>query len=276
MTVNDIKEVLDRHKCCEKKLPCCQSGYWYQIIQSTKDRTRSKFHQTLNRLLVARKSHHINSCLSFTVYVFLGTPTALIDLMSTMQTAQLFDNGEYMVIYVDMNTYSDREARKYLWRPDDFTKNTTCFQLQKDFLKRAQSLLVVASTPPTPMYENFTEKVRMYNSKEPFNFTTPTIFNIQKFQKVIIVVPTGALFKSYTNYIVIKFQFVSIYAAYLYDSVYLYAKALHNLLHQNQTQPITPELIDEVASNGTKIIEAIIAMKNYSSKSYSCTFVHHF
>lgn len=49
------------------------------------------------------------------VYVFLGTPGALIDMMSAMQGLQLFDNGEYMVIYVDMMTYSMREATKYLW-----------------------------------------------------------------------------------------------------------------------------------------------------------------
>ena len=51
----------------------------------------------------------------FIVYVFLGSPTSLIDLMNLMQTAQLFDKGEYMVIYVDMITYSEKEARKYLW-----------------------------------------------------------------------------------------------------------------------------------------------------------------
>lgn len=51
----------------------------------------------------------------FTVYVFLGTLMSLIDLMNTMQTVQLFDKGEYMVIYVDMDTYSDKQAHKYLY-----------------------------------------------------------------------------------------------------------------------------------------------------------------
>ena len=49
------------------------------------------------------------------VDVFLGTHMSLVDLMNTMQTAQLFENGEYMVIYVDMDTYSDKQAHKYLW-----------------------------------------------------------------------------------------------------------------------------------------------------------------
>lgn len=43
MTVNDIRSAVDRHKCCEQKLPCCESGYWYQFIQETKNRTRSKY-----------------------------------------------------------------------------------------------------------------------------------------------------------------------------------------------------------------------------------------
>lgn len=40
---------------------------------------------------------------------------SLIDFMNTMQSVQLFDNGEYMVIYVDMDTYSDKQAHKYLY-----------------------------------------------------------------------------------------------------------------------------------------------------------------
>lgn len=41
MTVNDMRSAADRHKCCEDKLQCCESGYWYQFIQETKNRTRS-------------------------------------------------------------------------------------------------------------------------------------------------------------------------------------------------------------------------------------------
>lgn len=49
------------------------------------------------------------------VYVFLGTPVSLIDMMTTMQALQLFEKGEYIVIHVDMMTYTPREATKYLW-----------------------------------------------------------------------------------------------------------------------------------------------------------------
>ncbi|RZC33646.1 guanylate cyclase 32E [Asbolus verrucosus] len=178
MTINDIRSAEDYYKCCEKDLSCCASGYWYQFIQETKNRTR--------------------------IYVFLGSLKSLLDLMMHMQTSQLFEHGEYIVIYVDTDTYSEREAHKYIW------KN----------------------------YEKFTEQVRLYNSKEPFYFET------------------SVFLKSFETY-------VSIYAAYLYDSFKLYASALHNLLTE---QPVLNDsIIDEIAKNGTRIVEAIIKMKTYRS-----------
>lgn len=41
-----------------------------------------------------------------------------------MQTAQLFEHGEYIVIYADMNVYSEKEAYRYLWSKLDFVKYT--------------------------------------------------------------------------------------------------------------------------------------------------------
>lgn len=48
------------------------------------------------------------------VYVFLGSTSGLIDMMSAMESLQLFVKGEYMVIFVDMMTYSPKESLKYL------------------------------------------------------------------------------------------------------------------------------------------------------------------
>lgn len=71
---------------------------------------------------------------------------------------------------------------------------------------------------------------------------------------------------------VFHLQFVSIYAAYLYDSVKLYARALHKLLSEQSL--LTDEVIEEVASNGTKIVETIIKLKTYKSKfmAFICVF----
>lgn len=40
-----------------------------------------------------------------------------------------------------------------------------------EFKKRAQSLLVVVSSEPTEIYEEFTDRVRKYNNMPPFNFS---------------------------------------------------------------------------------------------------------
>ncbi|XP_050577138.1 receptor-type guanylate cyclase Gyc76C-like [Bombus affinis] len=210
LTVNHYKTVEDRHTCCEERLPCCQVSVWFQLIQETKNMTR--------------------------IYIFLGTAMSLIDMMNSMQNQRLLDNGEYMVIHVDMMTYSQREAQKYLWKPEHFDNLRNCLE-PKDFLKRARSLMVVVSTPPTQNYEEFTKKVREYSSKEPFNFVIPEL--LRKYEK-----------------------YVSIHAAYLYDSVKLYARALDQLLRD---QP--EHTLEEIASNGTQIIETIIRNHTYQSVS---------
>ncbi|XP_059483407.1 receptor-type guanylate cyclase Gyc76C-like isoform X2 [Neocloeon triangulifer] len=228
-TVNHQRTIYDRHKCCVQKLLCCHAGIWYQIIQETRNKTR--------------------------IYVFMGTSPSLIDLMTGMQALQLFDNGEYMVIYIDMETYSVRDAVKYLWKSDYLSRLQSCFfhnQNNIEFEKRAKSLLVVAMTPPDNQFTNFTDAVRVYNAKEPFNFSMPTIFGN---------------FKTH----------IPIFAAYLYDAVMLYANSLHKLisneiayaakissLPESQIWP-TNEKVLELASNGTRIIETILKNGSYQS-----------
>ena len=41
LTVNHYRTVEDRHTCCEERLPCCQVSVWFQLIQETKNMTRS-------------------------------------------------------------------------------------------------------------------------------------------------------------------------------------------------------------------------------------------
>lgn len=225
MTINHKETVFDNHQCCENDLECCRTGYWYQTIKNTKDRTR--------------------------IYVFLGPVYTLNQLMEAMDSLKLFNEGQYMVIFVDMMTYSSRDAYKYTITPDQLVKYTDCEQIG-NYVQRARSLLVIVSSPPAENYENFTVKVRDYNKRDPFNFNTPPIF--QKYVK-----------------------FVSIYAAYLYDSVMLYAMALDKLLRiEQQTQQLTEEVILGVAANGTRIVETIINNKTYQSGcllSCVCVFV---
>lgn len=213
MTVNHKMSVMDRHQCCVIKHECCQSTFWYDIIQRTKNSTR--------------------------IYVFLGTAATLIDMTTTMQALQMFEKGEYIVIYVDTTPFYQREESKYLWKPTINNEQVNC-NGQMGLFNRAMSLLVVVSSPPSGDYEDFSTKVREYNTGEPFNFPTPQVF---------------------TNVSYVKF--ISIYAAYLYDSVKLYATALDDLL--KGYPELNETIIEEVASNGTKIIETIINRGSYKS-----------
>ncbi|XP_060527636.1 receptor-type guanylate cyclase Gyc76C-like isoform X2 [Cylas formicarius] len=215
MSVQHKNFAMDKHKCCEQGFQCCWTGFWYEFIQSTKNKTR--------------------------IYVFLGTAISLVDFMDTMQRAQLFANGDYIVIYVDMNTYLEKEVHKYIFRFDDLEKHWGCKNLSDydNFVKRVKSLFVVVLTAPTENYKNFSEMVRQYNERPPFDFETH--FLSRYFEK-----------------------FVSIYAAYLYDSVKLYASALHHLLAKEGT--VDDKVIREVSGNGTKIIETIIEI-NQTYKS---------
>ncbi|XP_018562246.1 receptor-type guanylate cyclase Gyc76C isoform X2 [Anoplophora glabripennis] len=208
MTINYQKMVMERNVCCAENLRCCQIGDMQEFIQDTKNRTR--------------------------IYVFLGTRTSLVELMNIMQSARMFENGEYMVIFVDMSAYSEQDVHRYLWKLEVINQYKRCEDIpgSEAFKKRAKSLFVVAPTAPTANYKSFTEKVQSYNSKEPFNFSVSNVF-----------------LSSYEKY-------VPIHAAYLFDSVKLYASALHYLLMK---EPIlTDKVITDISSNGTKIIETII------------------
>ncbi|XP_069365373.1 receptor-type guanylate cyclase Gyc76C-like isoform X1 [Maniola hyperantus] len=220
MTVNHQRPVIDGFKCCEEKMTCCAPGFWYQFIQETKNRTR--------------------------IYVFLGSTAGLIDMMTAMESLQLFAKGEYMVIFVDMMTYSPKESLKYLIKTEDRGLTLECPKTSGDgsFKKRAQSLLVVVSSEPEVSYEVFTNSVRDYNARPPFEFPVPAVFE-NRFNK-----------------------FVSIYAAYLYDSVKLYATALHKLIEEETTYK--NETLDDIklmsiATNGSLIVSKMIAITPFRS-----------
>ncbi|CAK1552126.1 unnamed protein product [Leptosia nina] len=219
MTVNHQRPVIDGFKCCEEKMTCCAPGFWYQFIQDTKNRTR--------------------------IYVFLGSPAGLNDMMTAMESLQLFVKGEYMVIFVDMMTYTFKDSLKYLIKAGDHGPETYC-QNTPEFRKRAQSLLVVVSSEPERSYEEFTSKVQVYNTKKPFEFPLPAVFE-NKFIK-----------------------YVSIYAAYLYDSVKLYATALHKLIEEetvNKNETLTHKKLMSIVTNGTRIISKMIDITPFESVS---------
>lgn len=66
---------------------------------------------------------------------------------------------------------------------------------EKDFLKRARSLLVVrASLPVKNTYELFTNQVLNYTGIEPFNFRTPPVFSTHSYVKASIYLVINPFF----------------------------------------------------------------------------------
>lgn len=63
---------------------------------------------------------------------------------------------------------------------------SSCLE-ERNFLKRARSLLVIGASPPSPtQYEVFTKKVLEFTSKDPFKFSTPSVFKNVSYVKVSI------------------------------------------------------------------------------------------
>ncbi|KAG9510284.1 Receptor-type guanylate cyclase Gyc76C, partial [Fragariocoptes setiger] len=173
LTINSESNFENFYSCCEEHRSCCHNAFG-QILDETSKRTR--------------------------VYIFLGTVNDLINMMSAMQFKSLLDKGEYIVIYIDLDHYTEAQSYKYLWRSDMNEETRT------KMIEAARSLLVVVASPPTgPNYAIFEDKVREFNALVPFNFTQP----FSEFKKHI-----------------------TIYASYLYDAFMLYIDALSQTMRE--------------------------------------------
>lgn len=113
MTINQFQTIFDPYKCCEQDRSCCNNAHWYSVVQETMINTRStyslKCNHTANLPIIILFNYY------FTVYVFLGAPKSLVNFMTTMQALQLFDNGDYMVIFADTKINTQKDFRQYLW-----------------------------------------------------------------------------------------------------------------------------------------------------------------
>ncbi|XP_055334707.1 receptor-type guanylate cyclase Gyc76C-like [Paramacrobiotus metropolitanus] len=186
------------------------------------------------------------------IYIFLGELKSLIDMMLQMNHKKLLEGGEYIVIYFDRQQYKPEDPTFYFRSslihmedniPDNF-----------EVIEAMQSLLIITSTHPTnPEYEHFKKHVNEYNEKPPFLFPNP--FNFQK--------P------------------VTEFAANLYDSVFLYARALDGIIRtQLENETITATLSEDELGNylnryvtdGELIIDYICG-KKYKSIQGTMLFI---
>ena len=119
-------------------------------------------------------------------------------MMLVLKLRGLLNDGEYVVLYVDLEPYSREQSYKYLYGAD------MSFQEQHAMAEAAESLLVIVPSPPDHQYTQFEDRVRDHNHLPPFEFPNP--FRALERKKHITV-----------------------YASYLYDAVKLYAEALVNV-----------------------------------------------
>lgn len=201
-TINSERSFENYYECCILSKPCCRSAF-LDIVEQTYKGTR--------------------------VYVFLGKTSDLHRMMLVLRMRGLFEKGEYIVIYLDLEEeYLINQSYKYINNRPDISEDE-----KRALVDSAQSLLVIVPSPPNGTdYSDFEDKVREFNAQPPFNLEDP--YDPKKNFK----------WKRH----------ITIYASYLYDSVVLYSEALAQVLREGRS------LLD-----GKAIIRKIIERKRYLS-----------
>ncbi|KAB0794058.1 hypothetical protein PPYR_13678 [Photinus pyralis] len=161
------------------------------------------------------------------VYVFVGEHIALIDFIRCLQRRKLLDKGDYVVISVDDEIYDPNGKisimkREYL---DPFLNET--WGNTEDVMGFRSVLKLTPSHPRNPNYKHICEQIKAMSAKPPF-----------------CVPYHHKIFDSIS---------VPIQAAYLYDAVMIYARALTEVFQSN-----------EDSRNGTAIIKRMLERSYHS------------
>ncbi|XP_033123771.1 guanylate cyclase 32E-like isoform X2 [Anneissia japonica] len=156
------------------------------------------------------------------VYIFLGEKFELFHFMEELEEKKLLDNGEYVVVSVQLDPYTEDSNETLLMDPYKLMKSSK----QEFYL---HSILMLYQTPPTnPDYARFQDAVIYYLEKEPFNFN---FTNIDRASEDALGKPRVMVTEE---------------AANLFDAVIQYAKALNQTLAEGGS-----------INNGTAIIKKL-------------------
>lgn len=201
LTINSERKFENFYLCCEKQSECCLNPF-LTIINTTYEGTR--------------------------IYVFIGRESDLVKFMLILKTRGILDNGEYAVLFVDLESYVESQSYKYLYGPLMGIADA------KAAIEASRSLLVIVPSPPlSSNYTEFEDKVRQYNSMPPLSFPN-------------------------TQDILSRKKYITIYASYLYDAVILYANALSRLWKKAETKYYC-------LNDGSGIIQQFINTSRYTS-----------
>nr|XP_021189562.2 guanylate cyclase 32E isoform X1 [Helicoverpa armigera] len=131
------------------------------------------------------------------IYVSVGYYHDHIGLMLALDAMKLLDSGEYAAIGVDVDKYESEEAIRYLSGPLRKEPGARTPQAFRSYLAVAPS--------PSPSYPVFAREVNRRLQMPPFNFTNP-----------LLAFGGGKV--------------IPVEAAWLHDSVWVYARALAEAL----------------------------------------------
>ncbi|XP_013384406.1 guanylate cyclase 32E [Lingula anatina] len=167
------------------------------------------------------------------IYVLFGTHHALISLMENLDKLGVLASGNYSLVYVDHDSYTSVQND-----PIMFFKRITDKPDSRLLLKAARSLLVIVSTsyPDNQRYKDFHDQVNKYNALPPFKFP---------------------VFRGHPDFP--EKKRISVYAAYLYDAVMLYADALQKVVQAGEN-----------ITDGKAIISKILGRTYMSIQGFLC------
>ncbi|XP_057666697.1 guanylate cyclase 32E [Diorhabda carinulata] len=166
------------------------------------------------------------------VYVFVGEHIALIDFVKCLQKRKLLESGDYVVISVDDEIYDPNRRMELMRRNylDPFLNQENWGNIS-DVMGFRSVLKLTPSHPRNPNYKYICEQIKSTSAKPPF-----------------CVPYHHKIFDSIS---------VPIQAAYLYDAVMIYARALTEVFENN-----------EDPRNGTAILDRIINRSYHSIQGY--------
>ncbi|XP_017052054.1 speract receptor isoform X2 [Drosophila ficusphila] len=158
------------------------------------------------------------------IYLILGHYYEHVGLMVSLQRRGLLSEGEYFVVGIDIEQYDPAKPEKYL-------RGLLLEDVEPLAVLAFQSYLAILPTA-SASFATFANEVNKYMERPPFNFPNP----VGRFG--------GA-------------KQISAEAAYLYDAVHLYAKALMEVLDSGGRP-----------KNGSAIVAAIKGSRYRSAMGY--------
>ncbi|XP_053400779.1 guanylate cyclase 32E-like [Mercenaria mercenaria] len=215
------------------------SSIWNETAESLKDLS-TKNNIYVNKVAYFKEPYAFNTEIynivesthkDTRIYVFLGDIHALIDFNRLLKALLQDTVSEYVVIAVDERFYTEDPEQYLIKKPFEDESDLTSRNI-----KAFETVLLLVPRPPeNNKTEEFFNNVRQRNTEEPISSNLRPIYNGKP-----VLVP--------------------VYAAYLYDAVYTYARALEKVIKQGGKPNNGTAIIDQIRN---RTFESILGYEVY-------------